>query len=85
MSFHSLVNCPKCSEVILKSMHGQVKLRAKVAVFEDGECLAVCKGCNTEVAVPLMLDHESISKSMTEAKAPAVRLYINPEFLNKKT
>ncbi len=84
MTFNALVNCPKCSEVILKSLHGQVKLRAKIAVFEDGECLAICKGCNTEVAVPIMLDQEALSKSMTDYKNTP-RLYINAEFLNKKT
>lgn len=64
--------CPKCSEIVVKSLRGEVKLRGKVVILRDNHCVVVCKGCNTEVAIPLVVDQEALTKSL--APYP---LYIN--------
>ena len=46
------VTC-QCSEIIMKSMSGVDKIRAKVVLVKDGGVFAVCKGCGVEVKVPL--------------------------------
>lgn len=77
------VCCPKCSELIVKSMGNEIKVRAKVTIFRDNECFAVCKGCNGEVKLPIALDHESLEKSFTPQKNPY--LYLNKGYFDKKT
>lgn len=45
---------------MLKSRDGEAKIRSKVLVFRDDKAYAVCKGCNTEVQVPLKIDLSSL-------------------------
>jgi ribosomal protein S27E len=45
-----------CSEVIVKSHNGSVKLRSKILIFKGNDAYAVCKKCGTEVAVPVSFD-----------------------------
>lgn len=60
--------CVNCGEVVIKSLHnGETKLRAKVIVFRESSCVAICKGCNTEVPVPLVVDTDMM-KSMVKTK-----------------
>lgn len=81
---YSLLSCPHCSEEIIKSVGETVKMRAKVTVFRDGGCFAVCRGCSTEVAVPMTLDTAPLQKSMSKPVSNNVRLYIDPEYITKK-
>lgn len=65
--------CAKCGEVVLKSMDGDsAKLRAKVIVFKDDAAFAICKGCGTELPVPISIDNSKLS-TMTKS----LRLYVN--------
>lgn len=57
------LNCSKCDSQILKSNGDSVKLRAKVIVVKDDATFAVCKGCNSEIQVPFVLD-EALAKSI---------------------
>lgn len=45
----------ECSEIIVKSHNGDVKLRSKILIFKGDQAYAVCKRCNTEVPVPVSL------------------------------
>ena len=48
-----------CSEVIVKSQNGSVKLRSKILIFKGKDAFAVCKKCGTEVQVPVSLNKSS--------------------------
>lgn len=65
--------CTNCGDVVLKSVNGTIKIRSKVLVFDGSQALAVCKGCDTEIPVPLRFD-ESMVKSVAETKK--LRLYV---------
>lgn len=45
----------RCSEIILKSTDGETKIRSRVVLVRGGNVYAVCKGCNAEVKVPLLV------------------------------
>ena len=66
-----LLGCPKCNDVILKSSGENTKIRGKMLVFKGGSAYSVCKKCDTEVKVPLLLDQDVV-KSLK--KSP--KLYI---------
>ena len=52
----------KCNEIVLKSLDGEdSKIRSKVLVIKGTEVFAICKGCSSEVRVPLKLDEEFIN------------------------
>jgi ribosomal protein S27E len=53
----------KCGEVLIKSAGEATKLRSKIIIFKNGEALAVCKGCGTELPVPVKLDKMDLLKS----------------------
>lgn len=54
----------KCNTVLFKSVDGgSIKLSAKVIIFKDDKAFAVCKGCDSEIQVPLVVD-EVMMKSM---------------------
>lgn len=66
--------CTNCGETVIKSMSdGTSKLRSKVVVFRDGKAMAVCKGCNSEIPVPIVIDMD-LMKSMTHRER--LRLYV---------
>jgi uncharacterized protein YbaR (Trm112 family) len=68
-----LLNCPKCHEVILKSNETEAKVRGKCIVLKKGQAFSVCKRCDTEVQIPLMLD-DVLVKSLKREKT--ARLYL---------
>lgn len=57
--------CPKCSNILVKSIRGEVKIRGKVVIIRDNQCVVVCKGCNAEVAIQMPVDQEELTKSLT--------------------
>lgn len=57
-----LLTC-KCGEVVVKSANGTTKIRNKMMVFKGGQSYAVCKGCGTEIAVPVTLEATEISEN----------------------
>lgn len=59
-----------CSEIIVKSQGGAVKLRSKILIFKNNQAYAICKKCSSEVPVPVTL-----SKSLPDPQAHP-RLYI---------
>lgn len=66
--------CSACNEIILKSVSdGSIKLRSKVLIFKDDGAYAICKGCDTEVPVPVVADMNLV-KSIVGTKK--LRLYI---------
>lgn len=67
--------CSNCHEMIVKSVGGELKLRTKIILIsEDKGARAVCKGCNTEIPIPLNLDTDMV-KSMAKGNTP--RLYLS--------
>ena len=50
------ITCGKCDEVIFKSQGSEAKIRGKIITIRDNKVYAVCKGCNSEIPVPLSLD-----------------------------
>lgn len=65
--------CTHCGEVVFKSMNDSTKLRSKVLVFRDEQAFAVCKGCNNEIPVPVVLDTTLMKAIMSSSK---LRLYV---------
>ncbi len=65
--------CTKCGEVIIKSIGDSTKIRAKILVVKSDQTYAICKGCDSEIPVPLRMD-ETMFKSL--AKSAALRLYV---------
>lgn len=66
--------CSNCHELVIKSVGGELKLRTKIILInETGDARAVCKGCNSEIPIPLVLDTEMV-KSMAKGNTP--RLYL---------
>jgi len=66
-----VLTCP-CGEILIKSINGTTKVRGKILKFEDGKAVTVCKGCNQEREVPVMLDTESLLM-----KAEPTRLFVS--------
>ena len=46
----------KCSEIIMKSQGTTTKIRSKILIFKSDGAYAICKGCGTEVKVPVRVD-----------------------------
>lgn len=66
--------CVKCGELLIKNMGDSIKIRSKVLVFSStNECVAVCRGCKTEINLPLKVDLDVV-KSMSNKSQ--LRLYI---------
>lgn len=42
-----------CDEIIVKSDRGVTKIRSKILLLRDNKAFAVCKGCGTEVQIPI--------------------------------
>ena len=56
MSEDAHIVCP-CSEIIVKSHNGSVKLRSKILIFKgNNQAYAICKRCGGEVQVPVTLN-----------------------------
>jgi len=66
--------CSACGEIIVKSVDGTVKIRSKVLILTDDAATAVCKGCGTEIPIPLKFD-DNMVKSVMQTKK--LRLYVN--------
>jgi RNase P subunit RPR2 len=69
----SFLACENCHEVVVKGLHDEVKVRAKVILIRDDKVLAVCKGCDAELQVPLKYD-EALAKALPMTSGP--RLYL---------
>lgn len=69
-------HCPKCNEVVVKSMGPEVKIRGKVTLVRNGKVFTVCKSCNSEVTVPLVLDETMYKSLLSSAKHNNIRLWI---------
>ena len=50
-----------CSEIVLKSVGTETKIRSKILVIRDNCVYAICKGCNNEVRVPLCIDSDKVN------------------------
>ena len=70
---NNALSCTQCDNIIIKSIEGELKVRAKVLVFKENQAFAICKGCNSEIPVPLVVDM-SMMKSITSSNK--LRLYI---------
>jgi ribosomal protein S27E len=57
--------CANCGEVVLKSVNGELKMRSKITIFKNGGAYAVCKGCSTEIQIPVSID-EKMMKSVSQ-------------------
>lgn len=47
-----------CSEIVLKSLDEESKIRSKIVVIKGDSVYAICKGCNAEVQLPLKVSEE---------------------------
>jgi ribosomal protein S27E len=65
--------CTKCGEIVIKSVGGDTKIRSKVLVFKENQTLAICKGCNVEIPVPVSIDETMVKSLKENAK---LRLYV---------
>ena len=66
--------CSKCDDVVLKSFEsGEMKLRSKVVIFKDDKAVAICKGCGTEIPIPVAVDF-TLMKSVVSSEK--LRLYV---------
>lgn len=75
MSSTVFLACSNCHELVIKSVGGELKLRTKIILIsEDQGARAVCKGCNTEIPIPLILDTDMV-KSIAKGNSP--RLYLS--------
>lgn len=81
MSNPTFLACSNCHEMLIKSVDGQLKLRSKIILIseETNEARAVCKGCNTEIPIPLKIDTDMV-KSLAKEGSP--KLYLRR--FNKK-
>lgn len=71
---YSSLCCP-CGEVVLRDNGHETKIRSKVLVVKGQNTYAVCKSCNTDVLVPLVLDQgHALMKSLHSGGNP--RLFI---------
>lgn len=69
MSSSSRIVC-QCSEVILKSVDGELKIRSKMMVVRGNTVLAVCKSCSSEIPVPQL----SLTETVVERTGPPLIL-----------
>lgn len=65
--------CTACDTIILKSVGTELKVRSKVLVFKEGGAFAVCKGCNSEVPVPLRVDTDMMKSISSSSR---LKLYV---------
>lgn len=70
----SFLACSECEEVVIKSVGAETKIRSKVLVVRDNTMYAVCKGCSSEIPVPLKLDSEMVKSISSQRQEP--RLYL---------
>jgi transcription elongation factor Elf1 len=49
------IDCPKCGAKMLKSYATEAKFRAKLIKWDRSGMYAICKGCNTDVAISVDL------------------------------
>ena len=64
------LSCIHCDEVVVKSIGPDFKIRSKVLIIKGLSTFAVCKGCGTELELPISLELKtSVNKSVS-------RLYI---------
>ena len=62
--------CSKCDEVVVKRKGSVTKIRSKVLLIKGGQTLAVCKGCGTDLELPVTIELSTlVNKSVS-------RLYI---------
>lgn len=73
MSDHFLA-CYKCHEVVVKGSGQDLKIRSKVLLLKGGETIAVCKGCGTEIPLPLKYEEDMIKSLYVNNPTP--RLYL---------
>lgn len=68
------LSCTKCDATVIKSVNGELKIRSKVIVVRNGQTHAICKGCDSELRIPLVVD-EGLFKSLANQKEEP-RLYL---------
>jgi ribosomal protein S27E len=67
VSIEHLLIC-RCGEVLVKATDGEVKLRSKILIFKNGKAIAVCKGCNSELPIPVTLDQSELLQKSQNPK-----------------
>ncbi len=53
-----LLSCYKCGELVIKDTGTEAKIRSRVLIVKGDTVFAACKGCGTEIVVPLKLDND---------------------------
>lgn len=75
MDNNIFLSCSSCHGRVVKSVGNEIKIRSKVLLFSDEKGpRAVCKGCGSELFIPLSLDVDMI-KSLAKDSSP--RLYLS--------
>lgn len=49
-----------CSELIIKSVNDESKIRAKIIVIKNDTVYAICKSCSQEVEIPLKVTESTV-------------------------
>lgn len=60
MSHNTHVVC-RCSSVIVKSIDNSYKIRSKVIIVKGNQAFAICKDCNSEVSIPIIMDLRTLN------------------------
>lgn len=60
--------CTNCGEAVVKSSSDCMKIRGKVLVIREDTVCTVCKGCGTEIPVPLKLESELFKAHRTDLR-----------------
>jgi transcription elongation factor Elf1 len=51
-----------CGDIVVKStIDGTSKIRSKILLLKNNTAYAVCKGCGTEVKVPIKVSSDAVS------------------------
>jgi hypothetical protein len=50
-----------CTEIVMKSQDGAVKLRSKIVIFKGEQGYAICKSCGVEVKIPVRLSEDALN------------------------
>lgn len=53
-----LFKCPHCPEVMVKSQGDVTKIRPKILIIKEDGTYGVCKGCSSEVKLPMTITLE---------------------------
>jgi phage FluMu protein Com len=59
-----MIICPACNKILMEAnKEGNMRLKSRLVLFEDGGAKAICPQCKAKVSVPLKLDTSNTRSS----------------------